>query len=96
MTNNELVKELSKRLGKSQAETKQLLNIGTETLKNILDEGNSVSIPQLGTFGVSVRENRNSYDPYHKRKIILPVKRLISFRPSSVIKQELKNERVKK
>ncbi len=94
MTNSELIKKLSLRLGQSQAETKRLLNCSTDIFKKILDNDINITIPGLGTFRVTVRQKRKSFNPYHKKRVMLPRKRIVAFRPGSVIKNELKGERI--
>lgn len=93
MTNSELIKRLSMRLGKSQVEIKRLLNSSTEIIKKILDDDIGITIPGLGTFRVYVRKRRKSFNPYHEKYMMLPPKRVVAFRPGSVIKDELKDVR---
>jgi len=94
MTNSEVIKNLSLRLGKSQLETKQLMKSSTEIIRDILDKDIDISIPGLGTFSTHFVEKRKSYDPFHKRFIMSPEKRVVRFRPGSSIKKELKSKKI--
>lgn len=96
MTHSELIKNLSQRIGKSKIETTRLIKISTDVLKKLLDDDKSIAVPGLGTFQALVKNERKSYDPYHKKLIQLPQKRIITFKPSSIIKKELKKERAEK
>ncbi len=93
MTNSEIIKNLSERLEHSQAEIKRILECSTRLMRDVLDKDIGITIPGLGTFHTVVSDKRKSYDPYHKRFILLPPKRKIRFHPSSSIKDDLKNKR---
>ena len=94
MTNSEIIKNLSLRLGKSQLETKQLMKSSTGIIRNILDKDIDISIPGLGTLSTRFVDKRKSYDPFHKWFIMSPPKRVIRFRPAASIKNELKSKKV--
>ena len=95
MTNSELIKTLSSRLGQSQIETKRLLKSSIKIIKEVIDDDVSVSIPGLGTFKTFIKSKRRSFNPYHKKFMMLPLKRVVKFHPSSSIKNELKFTRLK-
>ena len=90
MTNLEIIKNLSLHFGKSQVEIKQLLKSSTKIIRDVLDEDIGITIPGLGTFGTYFKKKRKSFNPYHKKFMLLPSKRIIRFRPGSSIKNELK------
>ncbi len=90
MTNSEIIKSLSLHLGKSQVEIKQLLKSSTKIIRDILDKDIGITIPRLGTFSTYLKKKRKSFNPYRKKFILLPPKRIIRFRPGSSIKNELK------
>jgi nucleoid DNA-binding protein len=94
MTNAELIKILSLRLEQSQVETKRLLKSSAEIMKDILDKDVGITIPGLGTFFTHVRNKRKSFNPYHKKLMMLPKKRIIKFHSSSTINDELKFKRL--
>lgn len=93
MTNAEIIKNLSEKLEHSQAELKRIMECSTRVMREMLDNDISFTIPGLGTFFTAVSKERKSFDPYHRRFILLPKKRRVRFHPSSTIKDELKNKR---
>lgn len=93
MTNSEIIKTLSQRLEQSQVDIKNLLKASTDAMRDILDKDIGITIPGLGTFIVFLRKKRKSFDPYHRRFLILPPKRVIRYHPSASTKNELKNKR---
>jgi DNA-binding protein HU-beta len=91
MTNSEIIKNLSLHLGKSQVEIKRLLKSSTKIItRDILDRDISITIPGLGTFSSYFKKKRKSFNPYHKKFMLLPPKRIIRFHPGSSIKNEFK------
>jgi nucleoid DNA-binding protein len=93
MNNAELIKRLSSRLVLSQRETRRLLKHTTNILQKTLDRNLRLSIPGFGTFGTHLQPERKAYNPYYKTFMMLPPKRVIYFRPSSVLKAHTKDRR---
>ncbi len=94
MNQAELIKNLASRLGHTQLETKQLLKSSMEIIVEILDQDIQILIPGLGTFSTVISKKRKSYSPFHKQFVMLPPKRIIRFRPSSSIKNDLKSKKL--
>ena len=93
MNNSELIKNLSLRLGRSQAELKRILGSSTQIIKEYLDKEFIISIPGLGTFRPILKKERKSFNPHHNSFMMLPPKRVVKFRASSSMKDELKDRR---
>lgn len=94
MTQAELLKSLSVRLGITQVEVKRLLKNSTRIIKETLDRDISISIPDLGTFSTLKTKRRKFFNPFHKQYFLLPPRRIIRFRASSSIKKALKTKQV--
>ena len=94
MNNSEVVKLLSERMGISQAEIKRLMKKITAVLKKVLDEGRQFNMPSFGTFSTSVRKERKAYNPHDENMMILPPKRVVTFRPGTALKNTAKQEKV--
>lgn len=92
MNNSEFIKNLSERLGQSQREIKRLMKCSTQIIKKILDEDLSFTIPKLGTFKMRFREKRKSFNPYHKKFMMFPPKRTVTFHPGSYLKEHVKKQ----
>jgi nucleoid DNA-binding protein len=89
-----IVKKLAVKLNQPQTEIRRLLKICFSIFTKTLDTDKAISVPKLGTFKTEIREERKAYNPYHKKSMLLPRKRVISFHASSVIKRELKDKKV--
>ena len=89
MNTRDLVRHLALKIGKTQVETRKLLAVCTGVLKQVLDEGKAFTIPGLGTFRVRYREARIAYSPRRKQKMLLPPKRVVTFRPGAALKRRV-------
>lgn len=94
MKQTEIIRNLSLRLEITQVEAKQLLKSSAEIIVKTLDQDTPISIPGLGTFFTVRTKKRKAFSPFHKQHMLLPPKRVIRFRPSSTIKNELKTKHV--
>jgi len=94
VTNSELIKKLSSRLGITQNETRKILLASAKVLQENIDHDLGVSIPGLGTFTPEVHQSRKSFNPFYKKFMRLPPKRVVKFHSCSSLKKELKNFRI--
>ncbi|WP_138430088.1 HU family DNA-binding protein [Fodinibius saliphilus] len=90
MNTSDLVKALADNWDMSQAETRRLLDTIVERLTENLANGNTFTIPDLGTFRLSTRGERESYNPHYEQYMKLPPKRVVDFSPSKGLKEDLK------
>jgi len=93
MTNTEIIKNLSLRLGITQSETRELLKASSKVIHENIDDDLGVTIPGLGTFSTEVHKARKSYNPFHKKFMRLPPKRVVRYHPCSSMKKDIKNKR---
>lgn len=63
------------------------LAVLTEVITESLAKGESVPIPNLGTFKTSVRKEREGRNPHDGSKIVIPEATLPKFSASSVLKK---------
>ena len=92
MNNKDFIKELSQRTGYSKEDTEKLVRSMTNVIgDNLEEEGDSVSVPSFGTFFVKKHKERVVTNPATGQRMLVPPKYILSFRPSQVIKDELKN-----
>ena len=94
MNYNDFVKNMAKRMDLSQSEIRRLLKHNFDTIEKTLDSGSGFTIPGLGTFGTKTRDEHKAYSPFHEKFMLLPKKRVITYHPSSVMKDELKDRRI--
>ncbi len=89
MNNKELITELSGRTGISQQTAqKMVMTVLDNLLSRASNEGN-VQVPGFGTFEVKKRMERLITKPGNGRKMLVPPKLVISFRPITAWKERL-------
>lgn len=90
MTNKEFIAELSSQMDKSQTEistqVEQLLQILTQQM----EEGQNVAIQGFGSFDVKKKMERVMVSPITKKRMLVPPKLTVSFKPSNTLKDRLK------
>lgn len=90
MNTGDVVKALADHWDLTQAESRRLLDNIVKILNDNISSGNAFTIPGLGTFRTSTREERKSYNPHYKQYMKLPPKRTVDFSPSKGLKENLK------
>lgn len=93
MNNKEFIAELAQRTGYTQADAQSLVNALIEEMCNRFDEGDTVSIPTFGVFEVKKRLERVVVSPSTGKRMLVPPKLVLAFRPVASIKEKLKNGR---
>ena len=91
MNNKELTSELAKRLGKSPKDIAQLLEAAALTMKEEFSKGNSVSFQGFGTFEIKKKEERLVVNPATQKRMVVPPKLVLNFKPSAILKDKLKD-----
>lgn len=94
MNTAEVVKILSARTGKPQVEVRRLLKSVTNAFKHFLSQNVGLSIPKFGTFEAEEKAARKAYNPGLKKRVILPPKIVLAFRPSKSLKDKVNSEKV--
>lgn len=90
MTSSEIVKSLAEKFKLPQTEIKNLLTSTINILKEHLINHDKFTIPDLGTFDVSERKERKSYNPHHNKVLLFPKKVVAAFRPSKNLQDQIK------
>jgi len=93
MKYSDYIKTVAERMSISQTETKELVQQSLEVIVKSLNSGDKFTIPHLGTFGTKVKDSHRSYNPHYEKFMLLPKKRIITYAPSSSIKDEFKDTR---
>lgn len=91
MNNKGFISEVSRRIGKKVGDTQMLTYALVDVMNEFFQEGDSVTVNNFGTFEVKKRLERIMVSPNTKKRLLVPPKLVLAFKPSAVIKGKLKN-----
>lgn len=90
MNTNDLVARLAENRDITQEETRKMLDLVVQNMSDHLAQGNDFTIPELGTYGTHTRDKQRSYNPHYEKYMMLPPKRVVDFKPSKSLEDDLK------
>jgi len=91
MTKAEIVERVYEKVGFSKKESSELVELIFETVKQTLENGDNVKISGFGKFEVRHKEARRGRNPQTGREIEISARKVLSFKPSQVLKAQLAN-----
>lgn len=89
MNNKEYIAELAQQSGYTQTDTQKMVAAVIEQMGNSFEEGNSVLIPNFGTFELKKRLERIIVNPGTQQRMLVPPKLVLNFRPKESVKDKL-------
>jgi integration host factor subunit alpha len=92
MTKAEIVETIYERVGFSKKESADLVETVFEIIKETLSAGEKVKISGFGNFVVRQKNERKGRNPQTGEEIRLPARRVLTFKPSLVLKNILNDE----
>lgn len=82
------IDELALRCDITKVEATKVYNNVFGVLHQLITEGNEeVSIPEIGKFKIKTRDERKAHNPSTGEQVIVPSKKVVNFKVSSVIKE---------
>lgn len=90
MNNKEFTEQLGARCNLSTAETKRRIERMVLALADTLEEGDTLSVPNFGTFEVKKKKERIIVNPSTRQRQLVPPKLTLAFKPSSGLKEKFK------
>ena len=90
MDSKKLVEILSQKITSEKGETEKLLNHFVEIVTDSLKEGDTISIPTIGNFETKMRTERVAIHPSSGKKLLIPPKLSVVFKPSNLLKQKIR------
>lgn len=89
MTKADIVEAVYANAKLSKKESAEIVELVIETLKETLDRGEKVKISGFGNFQVRTKKSRVGRNPQTGEEIEIAARRVLSFRPSQVLKDAL-------
>lgn len=90
MNNKEFTSELSRRLGYTLKDTSELMSSLLSGMTQQLEDGNVIAVQGFGTFEVKKKAERISVSPTSKQRMLVPPKLVLTYRPSTLLKEKFK------
>ena len=94
MTKAEIVEQIYERVGFSKKEAAELVEKVFEIMKETLAEGEKVKISGFGNVVVREKNARKGRNPQTGQEILLDARRVLTFKPSLVLKNVLNETEV--
>lgn len=92
MTKADIVEKVYQKIGFSKKEASELVELVFDTLKKVLHDGDKVKISGFGNFVVRGKSERVGRNPQTGEQIKISARRVLTFRPSQVLKAMLNGE----
>lgn len=92
MTKADIVEKVYQKIGFSKKEASELVELVFQTLKDVLHKGDKVKISGFGNFVVRGKNERVGRNPQTGEQIKISARRVLTFRPSQVLKAMLNGE----
>jgi len=90
MTKKEIISHTAEKVGITNKVSGGVLDALVELIIKVLKEENEIRISQLGTFKVVERKARVGINPQTKAKIIIPARKVPTFKASQNLKDTVK------
>lgn len=92
MTKADIVEKVYQKIGFSKKEASELVELVFSSLKDVLTKGDKVKISGFGNFVVREKNERVGRNPQTGEQIKISARRVLTFRPSQVLKAMLNGE----
>lgn len=89
MTKADIIESVYAHVKLSKKESAEVVELVLETLKRTLEAGERVKISGFGNFHVREKRSRVGRNPQTGREITISARRVLTFRPSQVLKNAL-------
>ena len=91
MDHKTFLETLSIKLATGKEETEEMIGALCHVLTEAALNGDSVTVPGFGSFEPRKRLERITLNPASGKRMLLPPKITLTFRPSTLLKQKVRN-----
>lgn len=89
MTKADIIERIFSKIGFSKKESSDIVDMVFDTIKETLERGEKIKISGFGNFMVREKGERVGRNPQTGQEITISPRRVITFRPSQVLKSAL-------
>ena len=94
MTKADIIEQIYEKVGFSKKESAEIVELVFDTMKETLERGEKIKISGFGNFVVRQKRPRIGRNPQTGQEIEITARRVLTFRPSQVLKAALNKEGV--
>ena len=92
ITKADLIEAVYEKVGFSKKESSEIVEKILETMKITLERGEKLKISGFGKFEVRHKNTRRGRNPQTNKELQIPAHRVVSFKPSQVLKAAIAGE----
>ena len=92
MTKADIIEGVYEKVGFSKKESAEIVELVFDTVKETLERGDKIKISGFGNFQVRQKKARVGRNPQTGKEIEISARRVLTFRPSQVLKSALNGE----
>lgn len=92
MTKADIIEGVYEKVGFSKKESAEIVELVFDTVKETLERGDKIKISGFGNFQVRGKKARVGRNPQTGKEIEISARRVLTFRPSQVLKSALNGE----
>lgn len=94
ITKADLIEAVYEKIGFSKKESSEVVEKILETMKLTLERGDKLKISGFGKFDVHHKNTRRGRNPQTNMELQIPAHRVVSFKPSQVLKAAVAGESI--
>jgi integration host factor subunit alpha len=92
MTKADLVEKIYEKVGFSKKESAELVELVFDIVKSTLEQGDKIKIAGFGNFVVKQKADRRGRNPQTGEEITISARRILTFKPSQVLKASINKQ----
>jgi len=89
MTKSEIVEAIHTQVGFTKKRSAEVVSVVLDLIKDALERGEKVKISGFGNFEIRNKDPRKGRNPQTGEEIIISERRVLTFKPSQVLKERL-------
>lgn len=89
MTKADIIESVYEKVGFSKKDSAEIVELVFDTVKETLERGDKIKISGFGNFQVRQKKARIGRNPQTGKEIEISARRVLTFRPSQVLKSAL-------
>ncbi len=93
MNKTEFVAAVAEKAELTKVDAKKAVDAGIEVIRERMKKGDKVTIIGFGTFSVSERAAREGINPQTKKKMHIPARKVVRFKPGAALDLNTKKKK---